>query len=71
MWEVKFKFGIFRQKPIFLSRRTFLSRTNIAQEMECEFAMVTGIALSESSYSFFGYTPDSILSQILELIENC
>lgn len=46
MWEVKFKFEIFRQKPSFLSRGTFLSRANIAQEIECGFAMVTGIALS-------------------------
>lgn len=46
MWEVKFKLGIFRQKPSFLSRGTFLSRANVAQEIECGFASVTGIALS-------------------------
>lgn len=45
MWEVKFKPAIFRQKPSFLSRGTFLSRANIAQEIECGFASVTEIAL--------------------------
>lgn len=45
MWEVKFKLWIIRQKPSFLSRGTFLSRA-IAQEIECGFASVTGIALS-------------------------
>lgn len=49
MWEVKFEFGIFRQKPSFLSRGTFLSRANIAQEIECGFTTITGISLSHEA----------------------
>lgn len=68
MWEVKLKLGIFRQKPSFLSRGTSLSRANIAQEIECGFATVTGIALS---YEALRVSLGSTLSQILGVIENC
>lgn len=33
MWEVKFKLGIFRQKPSFLSRGTFLSRATLHKKL--------------------------------------
>lgn len=33
MWEVKFKLGIFRQKPSFLSRVTFLSRATLHKKL--------------------------------------
>lgn len=54
MWEVKFKLEIFRQKPNFLSRGTFLSRANIAQEIECGFASVTELLSHEALRASLG-----------------